>query len=58
MKKTRAKITIWTIKVWREGRIKAEVVDTSDMPDDLAQGIDDYLHEKHEVNRIGTKDWQ
>ena len=56
--KKKVKITSWTIKVWREGCVKGYCVDTSDMPDDLAQGIDDYLHEKHEANGSETKDWQ
>lgn len=42
------KIIGWTIKVWRKGKKRAVCIDTSDMPDDVAQGIDDYLYDKYE----------
>lgn len=45
--KKRKDITGWTIKIWWNNK-KTEFVDTSDMPDDVAEGIDDYLYEKYE----------
>jgi len=55
MKKKRKKshITGWTLKIWWGNKNVGlpeteEYVDTTDMPDDIAQGIDDYLYEKYE----------
>lgn len=44
------KITSWTIVIWWDNK-KEEYIDTSDMPDDLAEGIDNYLYEKLEVEK-------
>jgi chemotaxis regulatin CheY-phosphate phosphatase CheZ len=48
-KNKRKSITGWTIKVWWDNG-KTQCIDTSDMYDDVCQGIDDYLteYEKHE----------
>jgi hypothetical protein len=43
-------ITSWTLTIWWDNK-KEENVDTSDMPDDLSQGIDDYLHKKLEEKK-------
>ena len=44
-------ITGWTIKIWWDKRKHGEFIDTTDMPDDVAQGIDDYLYEKFERSK-------
>lgn len=53
MKKKQKKKSIsgWTIKIWWYNG-DTEFVDTSDMPDDVAQGIDDYLYDKYERSTI------
>lgn len=41
-------ITSWTIKVcWSDG--KTEFIDTTNMGDDVAQGVDNFLTEKEKI---------
>ena len=40
----------WIIKCWFKGIKRGVCIDTSDMDDDVAQGIDDYIHNKYEVD--------